>query len=318
MLDPRHLRVLIEISRSGTYAGAARALGYTQPAIGQQIATLERHLRTPVVYRSGRRVHLTEAGEILLRRAYGILDAIKSAEDDITSLVGEQRGSARALFSATSMQLLAPKVLSALRDTHPGLRISVTQAHSRPSLEALRAGDAEIAVVFTLPSDQTWSRLGSVATGHLEDSDLTGVAQIPLFRDFMVAVVPAKHRLARAGKVRIADLEHETMIAGGLIPVSRARHPDDAVDSGSDIATTNILAVHDLVAAGHGVAALASTTARDIASKEVVACPLVPTMVRRHVALTLPRLTSVQAVRLTIEAIQAAAIELRESDPTVE
>lgn len=317
MLDPRHLRVLIEVARTGSYAGAARALGYTQPAIGQQIATLERRLRTPVVYRSGRQVHLTEAGEILVQRAHAILSSIQAAEDDIASLVGVQRGSARVLLSGTALRLLAPCVLSSLRDTRPGLRISVSQAHPRVALEAVRAGEAEIGVVFTLPSDQIWSRLGSVATGHLDESDLEGVAQFPLFRDSLVILVPASHRLAKVGHARLGDLERETMIAGGLMPVAQSLAI--GVEAAQPtVATTNLLAMHDLIAAGFGLAAVASTVVRDIASKHVVGCPVVPKMSRSHIAITMGRLTNVPAVRLCLEALQSAAAELRSSDEAVE
>jgi DNA-binding transcriptional LysR family regulator len=302
MLDPRHLRVLLEVVRSGSYAGAARALGYTQPAIGQQIATLERHLRTPVLYRSGRNVHLTEAGEILVHHAHGILGAIRSAEDEIESLVGVRRGSAQVALTAADLRLLAAKLLSALRETQPGLRITVRQLHARLALEALRDGDSEIAVVFTLPHAESWESLGSVASGHLDDTDLDGLVVVPLFQEPVVALLPVGHRLADRERVRVADMARERLIGGGLVARGRAADPAQVRVTSSDL-----LALRDLIAEGHGVAAIGGFAASEIVTDDLVARPFEPRLIRRHVALTLPGLTNVQAVRLTLEAIQTVA-----------
>jgi DNA-binding transcriptional LysR family regulator len=302
MLDPRHLRVLLEVVRSGSYAGAARALGYTQPAIGQQIATLERHLRTPVLYRSGRNVHLTEAGEILVHHAHGILGAIRSAEDEIESLVGVRRGSAQVALTAADLRLLAAKLLSALRETQPGLRITVRQLHARLALEALRDGDSEIAVVFTLPNAESWESLGSVASGHLDDTDLDGLVVVPLFQEPVVALLPVGHRLADRERVRVADMARERLIGGGLVARGRGADPAQVRVTSSDL-----LALRDLIAEGHGVAAIGGFAASEIVTAGLVARPFEPRLIRKHVALTLPGLTNVQAVRLTLEAIQTVA-----------
>ncbi|WP_033196210.1 LysR family transcriptional regulator, partial [Streptomyces xiaopingdaonensis] len=69
MFDSRHIRTFHEVVRTGSYSAAARELGYTQPAITQQMKALERSVGTPLFVRAGRRMRLTEAGETLARHA---------------------------------------------------------------------------------------------------------------------------------------------------------------------------------------------------------------------------------------------------------
>ncbi len=60
-MDSRRLLVFREVARAGSLAGAARVLGWTQPAVSQQVRRLEAEAGTPLVVREGRGVTLTEA-----------------------------------------------------------------------------------------------------------------------------------------------------------------------------------------------------------------------------------------------------------------
>src|SRR5919202_1770861 len=73
MLDVRRLRVLRELAARGTVAATAGALGYTPPAVSQQLAALEREAGVQLLRRDGRRLRLTPAGEELVARTEGIL-----------------------------------------------------------------------------------------------------------------------------------------------------------------------------------------------------------------------------------------------------
>lgn len=65
VFDSRHIRTFHEVVRAGSYSAAARELGYTQPAITQQMKALERSVGLPLFTRAGRGLRLTEAGEAL-------------------------------------------------------------------------------------------------------------------------------------------------------------------------------------------------------------------------------------------------------------
>ena len=82
-IELRHLAALQAVSEQGSFGRAATRLGYTQSAISQQIASLERIVGTRLVERPGgpRRVFLTEAGLMLLRHADGIVEQDLVAAD---------------------------------------------------------------------------------------------------------------------------------------------------------------------------------------------------------------------------------------------
>ena len=69
MFDARLLSVFREVATRGSFSDAAVALSFTQPAISQQIARLERQLGTRLLARDARGVTVTPAGEVLLRRS---------------------------------------------------------------------------------------------------------------------------------------------------------------------------------------------------------------------------------------------------------
>src|SRR5256885_14460806 len=93
-LELRHLVALKAIAEHGTFGKAARSLGYTQSAISQQIATLERIVGQKLIDRPGgpKRVSLTEAGQLLLRHADGITARLQAAHADLDALSAGDAG----------------------------------------------------------------------------------------------------------------------------------------------------------------------------------------------------------------------------------
>src|SRR5215207_877676 len=68
-LDLHSVRIVRAIAEHGTISGAARALGYSQPAISQHLRRAEARLGVPLLVRAGRGVRLTEPGQVLARHA---------------------------------------------------------------------------------------------------------------------------------------------------------------------------------------------------------------------------------------------------------
>src|ERR671917_1340053 len=95
MLDVRRLRVLREVAAKGSFSAAADALNYTQSAVSQQIAALEREAGTRLVERSARGVRLTEAGRALVRHADVILARLADAEAELEAIAGLRGGRLR-------------------------------------------------------------------------------------------------------------------------------------------------------------------------------------------------------------------------------
>jgi len=111
-VELRHLAALQALAHEGSFGRAAEALGYTQSAISQQIATLERIVGEQLVERPGgpRAVSLTEAGELLLRHADSIMARLQAAQADLAAL---SSGEAGTLHIGT-YQSVGARVLPAL------------------------------------------------------------------------------------------------------------------------------------------------------------------------------------------------------------
>jgi DNA-binding transcriptional LysR family regulator len=119
------MATFVRVAELGSLSAAARELDLTQPAVSQQIAGLERHLRTRLLNRSTRKLTLTASGETYLARARQILDEVAEVEDDLLSLSSELKGSLRVQApSGLGQSYLAPLIVEFHRQ-HPGLTVEL-------------------------------------------------------------------------------------------------------------------------------------------------------------------------------------------------
>src|SRR3954467_5044504 len=95
MLDVRRMRVLREVAVRGSFSAAADALAYTQSAISQQIAALEREAGPTPVGRNARGGGLTDAGRALVEHADAILARLSDAEAELEAIAGLRGGPLR-------------------------------------------------------------------------------------------------------------------------------------------------------------------------------------------------------------------------------
>jgi DNA-binding transcriptional LysR family regulator len=124
-LELRHLLALSAVAKERTFARAADRLGYTQSAVSQQIAALERVVGGSVFDRPGgpRPVELTPLGTLLLRHADDVLGRLGSLGDDLERFrAGEVGRLDIGTFQSVSVELL-PRIVGAFRGERPGLEI---------------------------------------------------------------------------------------------------------------------------------------------------------------------------------------------------
>ncbi|MBV2355746.1 LysR family transcriptional regulator [Streptomyces sp. J2-1] len=295
MIEARHLRVLRAVAATGSFSAAGRELGCTQPAVSQQMKALESSVGTPLLVRGGREMRLTQAGEALVRHASGILAGLTAAEEEVAAIAGLRAGRVRLVSFPSGSSTLVPAALAALRAAHPGTRVSLEEAEPPRSVELLREGDCDIALAF---------RYEGAATEEWDD-----LVVRPLLTDRLVALVPERHPLARAGSVGIGELAADPWIAG--CPRCRRQLVEVCESAGFtpriDFATDDHPAVIGLVGAGLGVAVLPQLAVESVRPRGVRAIALEPVVRRRIVALTLPDLAGVPAVAATLKQLARAA-----------
>src|SRR4051812_445573 len=147
VLDLRMLVALRAVAGHRSFGRAAARLGYTQSAISQQIAALERVVGEPVFDRPGgpKPVVLTRAGELLLAHAEVVLDRVREAEADLASYRSGRLGRlAVGTFQSVSVRIL-PEVLRRLRIESPDLEITLLESDEQSDLiDAVTSGELDL------------------------------------------------------------------------------------------------------------------------------------------------------------------------------
>src|ERR671939_1337376 len=126
MLDVRRMRVLREVAVRGSFSAAAESLSFTQSAISQQIAALEREAGCTLVQRNARGIRLTEAGEALVRHADAILSRLSEAEAELEAIAGLSGGRLRMASFESAGATLMPLAIAAFSRRHPAVELSLS------------------------------------------------------------------------------------------------------------------------------------------------------------------------------------------------
>jgi DNA-binding transcriptional LysR family regulator len=138
-IEVRHLAALEAVAVTGSFARAARQLGYTQSAVSVQIATLERAAGVRLLERPGGRrpVVPTDAGERILRHAVRLTAQLQAAEADLTALAEGTAGTLRVgTFQSVSIRVL-PDAVRRLMQARPGVEVRLQEAPYEDELLAL-------------------------------------------------------------------------------------------------------------------------------------------------------------------------------------
>src|SRR5918911_5155387 len=130
-IELRHLAALQAIAEEGSFGRAATRLGYTQSAVSQQIATLERAVGERLLERPGgpRPVSLTEAGRILLRHAQAIVARLDAARADLEALAAGEAGTLRVGAYQSIGQRILPAIIRRFSAEWPNVDLRVTEAN---------------------------------------------------------------------------------------------------------------------------------------------------------------------------------------------
>jgi DNA-binding transcriptional LysR family regulator len=256
MLDVRRMRVLREVAQRGSFSAAAEALSFTQSAVSQQIAALEREAGTTLVERSVRGIRLTDAGRALVRHTEAILGRLAEAEAELEAIAGLRGGRLRMASFESAGATLMPLAIATFRERHPAVELSLSLAEPMDSVPQLKSGELEIALSFD-PNDVAVPSGESIEYVHLLDD--------PLY----LALAP-DHPLAHKRNLRLADLASDAWIEGtpNCACSAMLRRACERAGFAPRIAfeSDDYAAIQGFVAAGVGVALIAElalTTVRD-------------------------------------------------------
>src|SRR5688572_28838690 len=189
MLDVRRLRVLREVARQGSFSGAAQALSFTQSAISQHVAALEREAGASLVERGSRGVRLTDAGRALVAHADAIVARLDDAEQELAAIAGLRGGRLRLVSFPSAGAALVPDAIARFNLRYPEVDLRLAEAEPYDSLPGLGSGEYDLGVVY------------DYKTPFGEESP-AGLERVHLLDDVLHAAVPHDHPLAGRARIR--------------------------------------------------------------------------------------------------------------------
>jgi molybdate transport repressor ModE-like protein len=146
-VELRHFLSLEAVAREGSFGKAATSLGYTQSAVSQQIATLERLVGQKLVERPGgpKPVSLTEAGQLLLTHAESIAARVAAAQADLTALGDGEAGTLRVGVFQSVGQRILPELMRRFIASWPKVEVTLTEsADDRELLALVERGELDL------------------------------------------------------------------------------------------------------------------------------------------------------------------------------
>ncbi|MCD9198650.1 LysR family transcriptional regulator [Aeromicrobium wangtongii] len=292
-IDARRTLIFREIAKAGSISGAARALGWTQPAVSQHLARLEREAGGPLLLRGPGGVTLTEAGAALLRRAHVVAAELHAAAEELAALTQLEAGRVRLVSFPTAAATLVPEALGALADEHPEIEVELHEAEPPEALAAVAAGDADLALVFGY--DGPPADLGPLVWRRLLDEPVH------------LVLPPGSRAPGRRG---LAAFEDADWIAGCVR--CRTHLIDICTQAGFTPAirhtTDDYVVVQNLVARGLGVTVLPDSALSPYRHPDVRVIPM-RSLGRRHVGVAhRPGGETVPATAALLQQIARAAL----------
>ena len=291
MNDPTYkYRTFLAVADAGSVTEAARRLFVSQPAVSAEIASLEASLGVRLFARTRRGVHLTEAGEVLIgyvRSAFSLLD---TGREKLRELAGLESGTLRIGASDMTLRFFLLDYIAVFRERYPNVRLTVTNAPTPRTLEALRDGAIDFGVVS-----------GPLAPGS-EELLLTPLRPV---QDIFIAA--PGHPLAQRQSITREELAaHPMIMLEGQTSTTRAYvsswlgegFPPPAIE----LATSDLLL--SFARRGIGISSIVEDFAADaLAAGEVVRLDLAEEPPPRHFYL-------VRSSRLPLSAAARTMLEL--------
>lgn len=141
------LKAFHSVATNLSFTKASKELYISQPAISKHIHELEVKYKTPLFDRSGNRIALTRAGELLLSHTQALLSAYRQMDFEMNLLTDNFSGELRLGASTTIAQYVLPPILSSFIRKFPDIRVSLTNGNTRDIEQALRDGKITLGLV---------------------------------------------------------------------------------------------------------------------------------------------------------------------------
>ncbi len=272
-LDTRQLRAFVALVREGSFTGAARSLGLTQSAVSHSMRLLQEDLGCSLLYKAGRKVHLTRQGEQLVTMAEKVFFELNRIRTSLRELDHVDRGVLRIGCTTSASRFILPGVLREFHECFPDYTISVHPGDTPGLVEQLEQNRMDL-VIALKPPNATMLRVN------------------PIFRDELCFLINPMHPWAKLKRVPTKSLGEQTYILdprGSLtFDLVEEYFLNQALRFRSVIELGSIEAIKELVKLGVGVGITAGwVAAAEVASGSILERPILPKIRREWAVLSL-------------------------------
>ncbi|OFI38216.1 LysR family transcriptional regulator [Arthrobacter sp. SW1] len=148
-MDTRKLEYFVRIVDSGSITKAAASLHVAQPALSQQVSSLEKDLKQRLLIRSKQGVEPTAAGHTLYRHAQTILRLVEQARIDVAASGAAPAGRVSIAIAPYSMvSKLAPEIVREVGERYPDIILHLTETFGGVLSEAIKNGKLDMALIY--------------------------------------------------------------------------------------------------------------------------------------------------------------------------
>lgn len=192
-MDIRHLQYFLEVANTKSFTKAAERLYVTQPTISKMIKNLETELGVTLFDRSGKRVVLTEAGQIILNQAQNIFKSFQNMAGALEDLMNLKTGHIRIGMPPMVGARFFPTIIGRFRELYPGITIQLVENGAKKIEEDVGNGALDIGVVLLPINDNLFS-------------------SYPFVKENLRLVIHPAHPMADRQEVSLIELKDESLI----------------------------------------------------------------------------------------------------------
>lgn len=189
----RHLWLFLAVAEERHFGKAAKRLGMSQPPLTKQIQVLEHALKVRLFERSQSGVTLTPAGLAILPAVQRFAEQVQRLEISVREATTGHTAVLTVGTITSAMFDVLPEIIELLKESLPGITVSLKETDTASAIAALESGDMDVAFV----------RL---------NGSYGAVTAVPLIKDRLAVALPSNHKLAGHKSIKLADVSEENFV----------------------------------------------------------------------------------------------------------
>lgn len=204
-MDLRQIEQIIAISRAGSFSGAAKALGISQPTLSKSIGRLEAKLGVQLFERSNARARPTSYGQFVIEQAASLLKDMTSLSHELERMARGEAGILRIGVGPATRLHPVPGIVHKIAENFPRLRIATRHASPNAMMRALRGGKFDVVFCHR-----------EIAATQAE------LIRIKIFEDRYIAVARPDHPARQAAPLSASQFLRLPLASAGITPDFRS------------------------------------------------------------------------------------------------